>query len=53
MARVAGAEPGAVCLAMELARVRFDDPKLGIPDLAEAAGLSAYYFMRRFRAATA
>ena len=51
-ARIVGAEPRAVRLASALARARLGDPTLAIPDLAEAAGLSVYYFMRCFRAAT-
>ena len=50
--RTAGAEPKAVRRAIDLARARLDDPKLAIADLAQAAGLSAYHFMRCFRAAT-
>ena len=50
--RAAGAEPWAVRQAIDLARARLSDPRLGIADLADAAGLSAYHFMRCFRAAT-
>lgn len=50
--KVARAEPRPVRRAIDLARARFDDPTLGISDLAEAAGLSAFHFMRCFRATT-
>lgn len=50
--RIAGAEPRPVRRAIDLARARFNDPKLGVADLAEAAGLSAFHFMRCFRATT-
>ena len=45
-------EPAAVRRAIDLAHARFADPDLAIRELAEAAGLSAYHFMRCFRTAT-
>jgi AraC-like DNA-binding protein len=50
--RVPQPEPGRIHRAIDLARVRLDDQKLAITDLAEAAGLSLYHFMRCFRATT-
>ena len=50
--RSAGAEPNSVRRAIDLAHARADDPNLAVADLAQAAGLSAYHFMRCFRAAT-
>ncbi len=50
--RRAGAEPKAIRRAIDLARARLGDPTLAVPDLAQAAGLSAFHFMRCFRAAT-
>lgn len=36
--------------AVDLARTRFSDPGLRVDDLAAAAGMSPYHFMRSFRA---
>ena len=45
-------EPQAIRRAMDCANARFNESTLGITDLAGAAGLSAYHFMRCFRATT-
>ena len=50
--RLAKVQSAAIRRAIELAHARVGDPGLGIADLAEAAGLSAYHFMRSFRAMT-
>ncbi len=50
--RTVGTETRAIRRAINLARARLGDPKLEIADLAQAAGLSTYHFMRCFRAAT-
>jgi len=45
-------EPGAVRRARALAHARYTDPRLAVNELAKAAGLSDFHFMRVFRAAT-
>jgi AraC-like DNA-binding protein len=50
--RRAHRERTAIRRAIDHAHEHFTDPELGIADLAAAAGLSPYHFMRCFRAAT-
>jgi AraC-like DNA-binding protein len=50
--RGAPPERRAVCRAIEYANANFSDPALATADLAAAACLSPYHFMRSFRATT-
>jgi AraC-like DNA-binding protein len=50
--RKIGREPQAIRRALDYANARFSEPGLSITQLARAAGLSDYHFMRCFRATT-
>jgi AraC-like DNA-binding protein len=50
--RIARAEPTKILRAIDLAHARLGDADLSIADLADAAELSPYYFMRCFRETT-